>query len=99
MPLAQCIACATGACPIMMGQQIFRELTMASRRNSSGAARKTEGMVYVTDVPKYVEERARVILGVPSSEAFARLDRGELRGTRAEAELTSLRFFLEPPKP
>ncbi len=71
---------------------------MASRRNTSSTARATNGMVYLTDVPSYVEEKAKRLLGVPSDEAFARLDRGELRGTRAEAELTSLRFFVTPPK-
>jgi hypothetical protein len=55
--------------------------------------KKQPEVIYLTDVPGYIEQRANRLLGVPSVEAFARLDRGELRGTRAEAELTSLRFF------
>lgn len=41
------------------------------------------------------EREARAILGVSKEEAFARLDRGELRGTIAEAELTMLRALIQ----
>lgn len=40
------------------------------------------------------ERLARDILGVTAEEAYARLDRGELRGTIIEAELWSFRFLL-----
>jgi len=38
---------------------------------------------------------ATEMLGVTRLEAFAMLDRGELRGSVAEAELRMLRFMLE----
>lgn len=40
------------------------------------------------------EQEARDLLGVSLDEALAKLDRGELAGTMAEARLTSIRWLL-----
>jgi hypothetical protein len=40
------------------------------------------------------EREARCLLDVSREEAFAMLDRGELEGTAAEAELRMLRFLV-----
>lgn len=42
------------------------------------------------------EREARELLGVSAGEALAKLDRGELRGTIAEAEFSMLRSLLGP---
>lgn len=49
------------------------------------------------DVAGLVEREAQALLGVSSSVAFEKLDRGELNGTIIEAELRSLRFLLQDP--
>jgi hypothetical protein len=44
---------------------------------------------------KLADREAQAMLGVTRAEAFARLDRGELRGTSAEAELVMLRALID----
>lgn len=51
------------------------------------------GVVSV-DLRAHAERMARTMLGLSYDEALAKLDRGELLGTRAETELVMLREML-----
>lgn len=64
----------------------------------SSRARNNGGVVYLSDqeARKYVESEARRLLGVSSAAAFAKVESGAIRGTRAEAELRSLRDLIAP---
>lgn len=47
------------------------------------------------EVRALAEREAREMLGVSLDEAFVQLDRGDLKGTIAEAEFSMLRSMLE----
>jgi hypothetical protein len=59
---------------------------------------QTNGVVYMTrpEAQQYVDRQAQRLLGVSSAHAFGMLDRGELRGTMAEAQLSLLRGLVAP---
>jgi hypothetical protein len=46
------------------------------------------------DAQRYADDVAMAVLGIPSQEAFARLDRGELAGTLAGSDLRMLRTLI-----
>lgn len=46
------------------------------------------------ELENLADREARAMLGVSLTEAFEMLDKGELAGTGAEAELRSFRFLL-----
>src|SRR4051812_46312040 len=48
-----------------------------------------------TEIEALAEKEAQEIFGVIREEAFQKLDRGELRGTVAEAEFRSLKRLLD----
>lgn len=66
----------------------------------SGAALKrtdsAEGVVEYTraQAEAWIEREAKAMTGVSAKEAFRKLDRGELRGTLAEARLNLLRGLI-----
>lgn len=47
------------------------------------------------ELEQLIETEARAMLGCSAAEAFARIARGELRGSVAAAELTSLKELLD----
>jgi hypothetical protein len=51
------------------------------------------GALTRSEIQETLEREAKGILGVSGDEAFSMLDRGELEGTAAEAELQMLRFL------
>jgi hypothetical protein len=75
----------------------MRKLRAFLARLLHPAARVGGGVEYVTkDQVKAQLEATAGLLGVSVDEAFARLDRGEFRGTDAELNLRMLRYLLNP---
>lgn len=60
-------------------------------KNAHGAIRRLSQR----QAENLAERQARAMLCVSRDEAFAMLDRGELRGTIAEAELSILRALIQ----
>jgi hypothetical protein len=64
---------------------------MASQNGHNGSKIADRGALTRAQVEATLEQEARAILGVSREEVYAMLDRGELEGTPAEAEFSTLR--------
>jgi len=70
-------------------------MSSAAHGERQGDRLAERGALTPEELDALAERTAQELLGIPATDAFAMLDRGELAGTMAESALEGLRFVMK----